>query len=158
MRRHFSLPQSACDRLFGALQNKAELLQEKEDAPRDESQVCKDFGQSFLWNVAEGRAFWEGDDDTEIFPSAPWTREREPWLSKERGKWVINDKIIHQGLTWQVRDLLLYVTSDFLHAHRNRNLCRKWGNKHNWWHERFDRMPIYEVKNRYFKGTFEVGR
>lgn len=87
----------ARDGLFGALQNKAELLQEEEDAPRDESQVCKDFGQSFLRNVAESRAFWEGDDDTGIFPATPWTREREAWRSKERGNWVIKVKVIHKA-------------------------------------------------------------
>lgn len=26
-------------------------------------------------------------------------RKREAWMSKERGKWVINTKVIHQGLT-----------------------------------------------------------
>ncbi len=46
----------------------------KEDAPRDESEVCKDFGQSFLWNVTESRAFWESDDDTGVFPTAPWAK------------------------------------------------------------------------------------
>lgn len=43
----------------------------KEDTPRDESEVVKDFGQSFLWNVTESRAFGEGDDDAGIFPTAP---------------------------------------------------------------------------------------
>lgn len=42
----------------------------EEDVPRDESEVRKHFGQSFLRNVTESRAFWEGDDDTGVLPTA----------------------------------------------------------------------------------------
>ncbi len=59
--------------------------QTEEDAPRDESEVCKDFGQSFLWNVTESRAFWEGDDDAGVFPTAPW-ENRSKHIDHTQGK------------------------------------------------------------------------
>lgn len=43
--------------------------------PRDEGEVRKHFGQSFLWNVTESRALWEGDDDAGIFPTASLKRK-----------------------------------------------------------------------------------
>lgn len=42
----------------------------EEDVPRDESEVRKHFGQGFLRNVTESRAFRESDDDTGVLPTA----------------------------------------------------------------------------------------
>lgn len=65
---------------FGAVQKqrRGRLRREwgEDVVPRDESEICKHFGQSFLWNVTESRALWEGDDDAGVFATAPLGKKR----------------------------------------------------------------------------------
>lgn len=55
----------------------------EEDVPRDESEVRKHFGQSFLRNVTESRAFWEGDDDTGVLPTASLEEKKNIKMKKK---------------------------------------------------------------------------
>lgn len=64
---------------FGAVQKqrwrRLRRQEVEEVVPRDEGEVRKHFGQSFLWNVTKSRALWKGDDDAGIFPTASLKRK-----------------------------------------------------------------------------------
>lgn len=94
-----------------------------ENTPRDESEVVKNFGESFLWNVTESWAFWESDDNAGVFPTAPWEAQKQS-LSFKDTRYITVRKWLTK-LTWQVCYLFLYIASHFLHAHRHSHLCKK---------------------------------
>lgn len=103
--------------------------------PRDEGEVRKHFGQSFLWNVTESRALREGDDDAGIFATASLKRKHslnnnaQTHTQLSKCPWCL--LIGCWGLTWEVSHLLLYIASHFLHAQGGGDLWRPM-NKTNW--------------------------